>query len=172
MGSWGITMRESDYGLDLLNVIIEEQLKPIQFVYFDTGKAIGVLRQHILEEIIYRNQNCSQTKLDHYIRSRLQQYFSRAALLIAECLEEYYRTNELIVHEYIKTTGNLQERHIQQVLVTEEAVSVLLKEVRCVQNPEHEMYQSWLQEKTRQEWLVHVQALQKALEHAFDPSAK
>ena len=104
--------------------------------------------------------------------SRLQQYFSRAALLIAECLEEYYRTNELIVREYIKTTGNLQERHIQQVLVTEEAVSVLLKEVRCVQNPEHEMYQSWLQEKTRQEWLVHVQALQKALEHAFDPSAK
>ena len=60
MGSWGITMRESDYGLDLLNVIIEEQLKPIQFAYFDTGKAIGVLRQHILEEIIYRNQNCSQ----------------------------------------------------------------------------------------------------------------
>ena len=38
MGSWGITMRESDYGLDLLNVIIEEQLKPIQFAYLIQGK--------------------------------------------------------------------------------------------------------------------------------------
>ena len=26
MGAWGITMRESDYGLDLLSVIVEEQL--------------------------------------------------------------------------------------------------------------------------------------------------
>ena len=27
MGAWGITMGESDYGLDLLSVIVEEQLK-------------------------------------------------------------------------------------------------------------------------------------------------
>lgn len=30
MGAWGITMRESDYGLDLLSIIVEEQLKPVQ----------------------------------------------------------------------------------------------------------------------------------------------
>ena len=36
MGAWGITMRESDYGLDLLSVIVEEQLKPVQFAYFGT----------------------------------------------------------------------------------------------------------------------------------------
>ena len=27
MGSWGITMRQSDYGLDLLGTIVDTQLK-------------------------------------------------------------------------------------------------------------------------------------------------
>ena len=51
MGAWGITMRESDYGLDLLSVIVEEQLKPVQFAYFDAANAIALLRQYILNEI-------------------------------------------------------------------------------------------------------------------------
>ena len=46
MGAWGITMRESDYGLDLLSAIVEEQLKPIQFAYFDAANAIALLRQY------------------------------------------------------------------------------------------------------------------------------
>lgn len=31
MGSWGITERESDHGLDLLGVIVKEQLKKADF---------------------------------------------------------------------------------------------------------------------------------------------
>ena len=30
MGSWGITMRQSDYGLDLLGSIVEAQLKKVE----------------------------------------------------------------------------------------------------------------------------------------------
>ena len=31
MGSWGITLRESDYGLDLLDTIVTTQLKAVDF---------------------------------------------------------------------------------------------------------------------------------------------
>ena len=31
MGSWDITMRESDYGLDLLGAIVDRQLKALDF---------------------------------------------------------------------------------------------------------------------------------------------
>ncbi len=31
MGAWGITMRQSDYGLDLLGTIVDTQLKQVNF---------------------------------------------------------------------------------------------------------------------------------------------
>ena len=42
MGSWGITMRQSDYGLDLLGTIVDAQLKAVNFLAFmgkDRGRA-------------------------------------------------------------------------------------------------------------------------------------
>ena len=35
MGTWGITMRQSDYGLDMLNSIMEQQLQKTYFKCFN-----------------------------------------------------------------------------------------------------------------------------------------
>ena len=56
------------------------------------------------------------------------------------------------------------ERHIKQALVTGETLSILLEKVRRVQDPGHEMYQSWIREEARQEWIAHIRALQEILE--------
>ncbi len=122
----GLTMRESDYGLDLLSIVVEEQLKPIDFACFDAAKGISLLRQHILEEIKHCNRGCSQAELGGYIAIHLPRDFPRAALLIAECLGEFYHTGELVVYEYIGKTCEPQERHIRQALVTGKTTSVLL----------------------------------------------
>ncbi len=164
MGAWGITMRESDYGLDLLSIIIEEQLKPVQFAYLDAAKAIELLRRNILDEVKRCNAGCSPEELDYYIEMNYPRNFTQAALLIAECLGEYYRTGDLVVYEYIGIAYEPQERHIKQALVTGETLSILLEEVQRVQDPDHEMYQSWIREETRQEWLAHIRALQEILE--------
>ena len=34
MGSWGATMRQSDYGLNLLGTIVDTQLKAVNFLTF------------------------------------------------------------------------------------------------------------------------------------------
>lgn len=164
MGAWGITMRESDYGLDLLSVIVEEQLKPVQFAYFDAAKAIAILRQYILEEIKNCNRGCSQEDLAFYTEINFPRAFTQTSLLIAECLGEYYHTGDLIVYEYMEETCQLQERHVKQILVADEALSILLEEIKRVQDPDHEIYQSWIREETRQAWLAHIRALQKTLE--------
>ena len=51
MGSWGITMRQSDCGLDLLGIIVEEHLKKVDFATFNVRDALAVLRQNIQNEI-------------------------------------------------------------------------------------------------------------------------
>ena len=43
MGTWGITVRESDYGLDLLDLLILQQLKEADFAIFNVSEAIELL---------------------------------------------------------------------------------------------------------------------------------
>ena len=48
MGSWGITMRESDYGLDLLGTIVATQLKAVDFYTFNAADALEVIKADIM----------------------------------------------------------------------------------------------------------------------------
>ena len=150
MGSWGITMRESDYGLELLGTVAASQLKQVDFSIFNTAEAIELLRQDILEEIKRANRGCPPEKLDYYINANFPRDFTHAALLIAECLADYYRTGELTVTEYIGKNCDPVDHHIKEVTVTKDDLQLLLGELRKAQDPKHEMYQSWFKEETRQ----------------------
>ena len=74
MGAWGITMRESDYGLDLLGTVVKAQLKQTDFSDFHVTEAIELLRQDILEEIKRANRSCPPEKLDYYYGTEADQY--------------------------------------------------------------------------------------------------
>lgn len=163
MGCWGITMRQSDYGLDLLGTIVDAQLKKVDFSTFHVAGAIELLRQDILEEIKRANQGCPPEKLEFYINANFPRNFTQAALLIAECLANYYRTGELTVNEYIGENYDPIEHHIKEFTVTESDLAFLLDELRKVQNPEHEIYQSWFRDSDREKWLVHIQSVYQTI---------
>ena len=101
MGSWGITMRESDYGLDLLSAIVNRQLKALDFSTFKVADALEVIKADIMEEIRLANRGCSAADLAHYFSENFPHNFTQGALLIAECLADYYRTGELVVYDYV-----------------------------------------------------------------------
>ena len=118
MGAWGIRERQSDYGLDLLGTIVGTQLKAVDFAIFNTAEAIELLRQDIMEDIKRTNQGCPPERLDCYINANFPRDFTHAALLIAECLADYYRTGELIVTEYVGENYDPVDHHIKEFVVT------------------------------------------------------
>ena len=97
MGSWGITTRESDYGLDLLGTIIDRQLKASNFSTFKVADSLEVIKADIMEEIRLANRGCSAAELVIFFSERFPYNFTQGALLIAEFLADYYRTGELVV---------------------------------------------------------------------------
>ena len=60
MGSWGITMRESDYGLDLLGTIVGTQLKAVDFSTFNVADALEVIKDNIWKKPDYQAMRPSQ----------------------------------------------------------------------------------------------------------------
>ena len=163
MGSWGITERESDYGLDLLATIAATQLKAVDFAVFNVAEAMDVITAHIMEVIRKDCRSCSAETLVHFFGINFPQKFTHGALLIAECLADYYRTGELIVTEYVGGNDDPVDHHIKEFIVTGADLKILLDELQSVQNPEHEYYQSWFCEDTRQQWLTHIQAVYQTL---------
>lgn len=101
MGAWGITVRQSDDGLDLLDTIVAEQLRNVNFTVFNVSEAITLLNQTIQEEIEQYKQKPPSKITDFYISETLMHDFINAALLVAECLYDYYQTGELVVYDYI-----------------------------------------------------------------------
>ena len=92
MGSWGITTRESDSGLDLLKTIVDEHLKKVDFSTFNVAEAIEITKADSLDEIRKANRGTSADDLIFYISENLPRLFTDEALLIAECLADYYST--------------------------------------------------------------------------------
>ena len=102
-----------------------------------------------------------------YFSENFPQKFTHGALLIAECLADYYRTGELIVTEYVGKNYDPINHPIKEFVVTPSDLKILLDELQSVQKPEHTMYQSWFEDSDCQEWLAHIQSVQQALkEHA------
>lgn len=164
MGSWGITERQSDYGLDLLGTIVDTQLKQAGFTTFNVADALDVVTADIMEEIRRANRGCSAENLVFYFGINFPQNFTHGALLIAECLADYYRTGELIVTEYVGEKYDPVDHHIKEFVVTPADLKILLDELQSVQNPKHELYQSWFEDSDREKWLTYIRSIYQTLE--------
>lgn len=173
MGSWGITERESDYGLDLLRSISKTKLEQTGFTTFNVADALDAVTADIMEEIRRANRGCSAEDLVFYFGINFPQNFTHGALLIAECLADYYRTGELIVTEYVGENYNPVDHHIKEFVVTPADLKILLGELQGVQSPEHELYQSWFEDGDREKWLAHIQSVCQTLrEHSVPMQEK
>ena len=116
-----------------------------------------------MEEIRKANRGCSAEKLVFYFSESFPQNFTHGALLIAECLADYYRTGELIVTEYVGKNYDPVDHHIKEFVVTPADLKILLDELQSVQDPEHWLYQSWFEDRDRERWLVHIQSVHQTL---------
>ena len=163
MDSWGITMRQSTYGVGLLVTIVDRQLKTVNFLTFHVADALEVIKAEIIEKIRRATRGSSAENLVFYFSENFPRNFTQGALLVAECLADYYRTGEFVVYEYLHRNHDPVEHHIKLFVVTKADLQLLLKELQSVQDPEHWLYQSWFRDETRREWLHHIQSVYQTL---------
>ena len=163
MGAWGITVRQSDDGLDLLDTIVAEQLRNVNFTVFNVSEAITLLNQTIQEEIEQYKQKPPSKITDFYISETLMHDFINEALLVAECLYDLYQTGALVVYDYIGENYDPVEYHIKNFIVTKADLQPLLAELENVQTPDHWKYQGWASEEILKQWLLHIQSVYQTL---------
>ena len=128
-------MRQSDYGLDLLETIVDTRLKTVNFLSFHVADVLELIKAVIIEEIRRSTRGCSAANLVCYFSENFPRNFTQGALLIAECLADYYRTWQLVVYEYTRERYEPVEHRIKLFVVTEADLKLLLDELQIFQNP-------------------------------------
>lgn len=140
-----------------------EQLRRVEFAAFNVSEAIALLNQTIQEEIEQYRQKPPSKITDFYISETLMHNFTTAAILVAECLYDYYQTGELVVYDYIDENYDPVEYHIKNFIVTKADLQPLLAELENVQTTDHWKYQGWASEEILKQWLLHIQSVYQTL---------
>ena len=144
-------MRQSDYGLDLLGTIVDTQLKAADFLIFKVVDALEVINADIMEEIRRANRGCFAANFVFYFSKNFPHNFTQGALLIAECFADYYRTGELVVYMITSVKTTIRLNTTSRNCSHGDYLQLLLEELQSVQDPEHWLYQFWIQGETRRE---------------------
>jgi len=163
MGTWGILERQSDNGLDMLGLIVTEQLRKVDFAALNMAEAIRLLNEDTQNEIKKCRQKPPSERTEWYINEILMYNFTHAAVLVAECLAEYYQTGEWIVYDAVGENYDPVEHRVKDFIVTSADLQSLLEMLQSVQDPEHWRYQCWVDDETRQRWLAHIQTVYQTL---------
>ena len=162
MGAWGVTARQSDYGLDMLALIVEKYLKPIDFNHFDVKGIMDFCKNHIIEGIKKEEEAYlgEDEDVQEYIDVNLPDRYNTVICLVAESLTEYAKNGLFVIFDYEANT----ERYITKFIYTDSVLKELLRALRKMFNPKSWIYRSWFDEDTRQEWISHMKMLCNSIE--------
>ena len=72
----GITMRQSDYGLDLLGTIVDARLKTVDFLSLHVADALELIQEAIIKEIRRAYRGCPVADLVSYFSENFPRNFT------------------------------------------------------------------------------------------------
>lgn len=89
-----MALKDTQFGLDMLDVLIEQQLKNAAFRELDVSQSILTLKEHLVKKFA--------SKYGEYpseLRFLYPTYFDSARVLIAEYVIEFFQTGKIFFSE-------------------------------------------------------------------------
>jgi len=159
VGSWGVRTHESDTGLDLLSVAVNKCLRGVKFKTFHVKHVMAIMKAHIIDKFAKESYGWEAEYIDFFYECTFPYKFAHAVVLVAECIEEYHRMGKYIIHDFEAD----KKRQITAFDITKNDLKALLTELHTILDPNHELYQSWVESDSFSEWQAHIQALYDTL---------
>lgn len=153
-----VSVKETAFGQDMLEVLIEKQLWQVYFQELDIPRAIKTMKVHLVHKF-----SPHKGEYPSKLRFLYPTYFDSARVLIAEYVAEFFQTGRITLSELDVNTWEYIEHEIRQITITEREVNTLLKVLCKVQNPNHDMCSRWTSSADRQRWAAHIQEIYRIL---------
>ena len=137
-------IKGSPSGQDLLDALCARQL----FGALDVSQSIITLKEYLVKDL-------SPTDLKYLYPV----YFDAARVLLAECAAEFFQTGRICITALDPVCMRYGSHEIRQIIIMPRDVSRLLRVLRRVKKPTHDLYQK----HGGRGWGEHIEMLCEAL---------
>ena len=149
-----ISVKETAFGQDMLEVLIEKQLRQVRFKELDVPQAIKTMKSYIASKFSPR-----KGEYPSELRFMYPTYFDSIRVLIAEYIAEFFLTGKIIFSELDTNAWEYIDHEIRQIVLTETEADMLLRVLQKVQKTDHDMCSRWKNPADRERWKAHIQAV-------------
>lgn len=153
-----VRVKETAFGRDMLEILMEKQLKQVAFRELDVPQSIVTLKAHLVNKFAP-----VQCEYPSELRFLYPTYFDSARVLIAEYVAEFFQAGMVIFSELDMERWEYIDHEIGVLILTESEVDTLLRVLTKVQRPDHDMCARWKSEVDRHRWLEHIQEIQDVI---------
>lgn len=153
-----IAVKSTAFGRDMLDVLVEKQLWQVKFRTLDVPQAIETLKAHLVNKFAPRHDEYPSE-----LRFLFPTYFDSARVLLAEYVAEFFQTGMVIVSELDYVYWEYIDHEVRQIIITEKEVDSLLRVLRKVQKPAHDLCARWESPADRERWREHVREIHRVI---------
>jgi len=158
MSKHSIALKSLPFGHDMLDVLIDNQLKSAGFRELDVSKSIITLKSYLVKKLAPKGG-----EYPSHLRFLYPVYFDSARVLLAECVSEFFQTGKVSVSELDTDFWVYTDHKICQIVLTEHDLDTLLRALQKVQNPSHDLCSRWQDPAARARWRQHFQEVYDVL---------
>lgn len=153
-----INVKETAFGRDMLEILMEKQLRQVAFSELDVSRSIVTLKAHLVNKFAPK-----QDEYPSELRFLYPTYFDSARVLIAEYVSEFFQTGMIVFSELDMERWEYIDHEIGVLILTESEADTLLRVLKKVRNPYHDMCARWTSQAGRNLWLEHIQKVQDVI---------
>lgn len=158
-----ISVKDSAFGQDMLEVLAERQLEKIAFRELDVTQSIVTLKEYLVKKLSHGNWKIDPGLCQPELRYLYPVYFDSARVLLAECVAEFFQNGKIYMAVLDPYRMEYVEHEIRLLVLRPEDVSSLLRALKKVQDPSHDLIARWKDPAQRERWGEHMRALYQTI---------
>lgn len=158
-----ISVKDSAFGQDMLEVLAERQLEKVSYCGLDISCSILTLKEYLVKKLSHGNWRVDPGLCQPELRYLYPIYFDSVRVLLAECVAEFFQTGRIYMAVLDPYRMEYVEHEIRLLILRPEDVSALLRALKKVQDPSHDLIARWKNQTDRERWTEHMRVLYQTI---------
>ena len=158
-----ISVKDTAFGQDMLEVLAERQLEKTSFRELDISRSILTLKEYLVKKLSHGNWRVDPSLCQPELRYLYLIYFDSVQVMLAECVAEFFQTGRIYMAVLDPYRMEYVEHEIRLLILRPEDVSSLLRALKKVQYPSHDLIARWKNQTDRERWTEHMRVLYQTI---------
>ena len=158
-----ISVKDSAFGQDMLEVLAERQLEKIAFRELDVTQSIVTLKEYLVKKLSHGNWKIDPGLCQPELRYLYPIYFDSVRVLLAECVAEFFQTGGIYMAVLDPYRMEYVEHEIRVLILRPEDTSSMLRALHKAKSPAHDLISRWKNPADREQWIEHIRTLHQTI---------